>query len=54
MFASKILSTSSHMNSHHKDLLSKLENDPVLQTMTTQKINKTLHDSGELPTHLHI
>ena len=54
MFASKILSSPSHMNSQHKDLLTKLENDPVFQTMTTHKINKTLHDSGELPSHLHI
>ena len=54
MFASKILSTPSHMNSHHKDLLTKLKNDPVFQTMTTHKINKILHDSGELPSHLHI
>ena len=22
--------------------------------MTTHKINKTLHDSGELPSHLHV
>ena len=54
MFASKILSTPSHMNSQHKDLLTKLENDSVSQTMTTHKINRTLHDSGELPSHLHI
>ena len=51
MFASKILSTPDHT---HKDLLSKLENDAVFQTMTTNKINKTLHDSGELPSHLHV
>ena len=51
MFASKILSTPDHI---HKDLLSKLENDAVFQTMTTNKINKTLHDSGELPSHLHV
>ena len=49
MFASKILSTPSH-----KDLLAKLENDVVFQTMTTYKINKTLHDSDELLSHLHI
>ena len=54
MFASKILSTPSHMNSQHKDLLTKLENDLVLQTITTHNINKTLHDSGELSSHLHI
>ena len=54
MFASKILSTPSYMNSQHKDLLSKLENDSVFQTIATHKINKTLHDSGELPSHLHI
>ena len=51
MFASKILSTPDHT---HKDLLAKLENDIVFQTMTTNKINKTLHDSGELPSHLHV
>ena len=54
MFASKILSTPSHMNSNHKGLLSKLENDSVFQIMTTHKINRTLHDSGELPSHLYI
>ena len=51
MFASKILSTPDHT---HKDLLSKLENNDVFQSMTTNKINKTLHDSGELPSHLHV
>ena len=54
MFASKILSKPIYMNSQHKDLLSKLENDYVFQTMITNKINKTLHDSGELPPHLHV
>ena len=54
MFASKILSAPPHMNSHHKDLLTKLGNDHVFQTTTTHKINKTLHDSGELPSYLHI
>ena len=54
MFVSKILSILSHITSHHEDLLSKLENDPVFQTMTTNKINKILHDSGGLPSHFHI
>ena len=54
MFTSKILSVPDYTTSHHKELLSKIENDPVFQTMTTHKTNKTLHDSGELPSHLHI
>ena len=54
MFTSKILSEPSYITSHNKDLLSKLENNPVFQTVTTHKINKTLHDSGEMLSHLHI
>ena len=51
MFASKILSTPDHT---HNDILTKLEHDCVFQSMTTNKINKSLHDSGELPSHIHV
>ena len=49
MFATKNFITQDHMT-----LSSKIENVPVFKSMVTHKVNKTLHDSGELPSHYYI